>query len=160
MESWILEHLLTGAIAVLPLFAAATSEAAPGPNEGDDEPSREIQIVEQFIDAFNAKDVETIMSYFTSDAVYHNMPGPPAQGTEAIRKLIESFVNGASEVDWETLAIAQSGNKVLTERIDRFVFGDKSVELPVMGTFEVQDGKISAWRDYFDMATWTRQMQD
>ena len=28
--------------------------------------------------------------------------------------------------------------------------------LPVMGTFEVRDGKISAWRDYFDMAQATK----
>ena len=152
------QNLLIIAVAALTLstaIAAGALESASG-----DEISSEIQVVEQFIAAFNDKDVDTVMSFFTSDAVYHNMPGPPAQGTEAIRNLIESFVNGASAIDWETLAIAQTGNKVLTERIDRFVFGDKKVDLPVMGTVAIHDGKISAWRDYFDMATWTRQMQD
>ncbi len=33
----------------------------------------------------------------------------------------------------------------------------KKVELPVAGVFEVKDGKITAWRDYFDMQTWARQ---
>jgi hypothetical protein len=33
-----------------------------------------------------------------------------------------------------------------------------SFELPVMGTFEVRDGKISAWRDYFDMNQFTTRM--
>ena len=34
----------------------------------------------------------------------------------------------------------------------------KRIELPVMGAFEVTaDGKISAWRDYFDMATFSKQ---
>jgi len=37
---------------------------------------------------------------------------------------------------------------VMTERVDVFKLPDKSFELPVMGTFEVSDGKISAWRDY------------
>ena len=29
------------------------------------------------------------------------------------------------------------------------------IPLPVMGVFEVVDGRIAAWRDYFDMATIT-----
>lgn len=114
--------------------------------------------VEAFVNAFNDRDVDRIMSFFTPDAVYHNMPGPPVSGTEAVRKVIESFVGPAEQVDWENLAIAETGNKVLTERIDRFVIGGKKIELPVMGTFEFTDGKISAWRDYFDMTSWQRQM--
>jgi len=27
----------------------------------------------------------------------------------------------------------------------------------VMGTFEIRDGKIAAWRDYFDLGAWTKQ---
>ncbi len=33
--------------------------------------------------------------------------------------------------------------------------GGKVIELPVMGVYEFVDGKISAWRDYFDMAPFT-----
>jgi limonene-1,2-epoxide hydrolase len=47
---------------------------------------------------------------------------------------------------------------VLTERVDRFVFGETPVAVPVMGAFEIRDGKISAWRDYFDLASMTRQL--
>ena len=119
-----------------------------------------IQIVEDFVAAFNAKDIDRIMSFFTADAIYHNMPTDPVQGTQAIRSLIESYVNAAAKVDWEILESAQTGSSVLTERIDRFVFGDKKVALPVMGAFELRDGKIAAWRDYFDQATWTRQMKN
>ena len=41
--------------------------------------------------------------------------------------------------------------------VDRFRFGDKRVELPCAGVFEIRDGKIAVWRDYFDLATWQRQ---
>ena len=48
---------------------------------------------------------------------------------------------------------------VLTERIDRFTINGKQIALPVMGTFEIDaQGKISAWRDYFDLAQFTEQM--
>ena len=63
------------------------------------------------------------------------------------------------QVDWEVLNIAENGNVVLTERIDNFVLSDgKHLSVPVMGTMELQDGRISAWRDYFDLATFTSQM--
>lgn len=114
--------------------------------------------VEAFVEAFNKRDIDAVMDFFAPDAVYHNMPGPPVSGTEAIRKVIESFVGPAETIDWENLAVAETGEKVLTERIDRFVIGGKKVELPVMGAFEFSNGKIAAWRDYFDMATWQRQM--
>jgi limonene-1,2-epoxide hydrolase len=62
-------------------------------------------------------------------------------------------------VDWQLLAIAENGNKVLTERVDNFyLVGGKAVSMPVMGTFEIVNGQITAWRDYFDLATFTSQM--
>ena len=52
-----------------------------------------------------------------------------------------------------------NGNVVLTERIDSFFFPGNTIALPVMGTFEVNDdGKITAWRDYFDMNQFMSQM--
>jgi limonene-1,2-epoxide hydrolase len=55
------------------------------------------------------------------------------------------------------LHISASGGVVLTERVDKFL-GPKNVELPVMGAFEIKDGEITAWRDYFDLGAWTKQM--
>ena len=63
------------------------------------------------------------------------------------------------EVDWQVLNIAENGNAVLTERVDNFVMADgKRVSLPVMGTMEIEDGKIKVWRDYFDMASFVSQV--
>lgn len=115
------------------------------------------EIVSRFVAAFNARDVAAIMAFFAEDAVYHNMPNQPIEGTAAIRRAIESFVNPASKIDWEILRIAETGNAVLTERVDRFIINGKEVALPVMGTFELANGKITSWRDYFDLLTWQRQ---
>ncbi len=51
-----------------------------------------------------------------------------------------------------------SNGVVLTERVDRFMINGKWVALPVMGTFEVANGKIKAWRDYFDMNQFQSQL--
>jgi limonene-1,2-epoxide hydrolase len=116
-------------------------------------------LVRDFIDAFNAIDLDRIMSFFSDDAVYHNMPVAPVSGPEAIRGVLQGFMGMASQVDWVLHDIAESaGGRVLTERTDRFLVGEKWVELPVMGSFDIADGRITAWRDYFDMNQFQAQL--
>lgn len=116
-----------------------------------------IALVQRFCAAFAGRDVEEILAYFTDDAVYHNIPMPAMTGKPAIHSVLEMFLGPATFAEFEVLNIAANGDVVLTERIDRFEVGGKKIELPVMGTFEIAGGRIAAWRDYFDMAAWTRQ---
>jgi limonene-1,2-epoxide hydrolase len=108
-------------------------------------------IVREFCDAWSRGDLDHIMSFFAEDAVYHNIPMDPVVGTEAIRTFIEGFTAMVDRIEFEILHLAVNGDVVLTERIDTFVRAAGSIGLPVMGTFELTDGKITAWRDYFDM---------
>jgi limonene-1,2-epoxide hydrolase len=62
-------------------------------------------------------------------------------------------------VEFRVLHIAAAGDVVLTERVDVFVLPGKIIELPVMGTFELRDGRIAAWRDYFDLNQYMTQLQ-
>lgn len=116
-------------------------------------------LIRDFIAAFNANDLEQIMEFFHADAVYHNVPVDPVRGVEAIRGVIQGFLGLATEVDWvvHNMAEAESG-AVLTERTDRFLIQSKWLELPVMGTFVVRDGKLAEWRDYFDMKQFQSQL--
>jgi limonene-1,2-epoxide hydrolase len=100
-----------------------------------------------------------LVGYFAPDAVYHNIPLEPVRGHEAIGATLAQFLDIASAAEFEILTLAVVGNRVLTERIDRFTIDGKRVALPVMGTFEVSaGGKIAAWRDYFDMQQFTKQL--
>ncbi len=114
-------------------------------------------LVTAFCRAWSNRDVDEILGYFSEDAVYHNMPMPPMQGKPAIKTILQQIVSPTSWIEWETLNIAEAGNIVFTERVDRFEMAGKKVELPVAGVFQIENGKIKAWRDYFDMAAWTRQ---
>jgi len=117
------------------------------------------KLVRDFIAASQRGDVDDVMEFFAPNCVYHNMPLPPVQGTEAIRGVIQGFAGMASEIDWVLHRIAEAEDgTVLTERTDRFHIGDKWVELPVMGSFDIQDGAIVAWRDYFDLAQFQKQL--
>jgi limonene-1,2-epoxide hydrolase len=111
------------------------------------------QIVRDFCAAWGRRDIDELLTFFTEDAVYHNMPMDAVQGTEQIRNVLQMFVPMAREIEFIVHKITSDGDVVFTERTDRFVMGDKSLELPVAGVFEIDDGKIAAWRDYFDMNT-------
>jgi limonene-1,2-epoxide hydrolase len=116
-------------------------------------------VVLQFCKAVVRADAKELGAFFTADAVYHNIPLAPVVGRAAIEETLKQFLTPGAAAEFEIKAIAVRDAKVLTERIDRFEMGGKKVELPVMGIFEVApDGKISAWRDYFDMAQFTSQL--
>ena len=123
-----------------------------------------IEIVRRFCAAWSDNVGATeLAAFFTDDAVYHNIPMAPVTGREAIAKNIASFIRpgapGIESIEFRVINIAANGAVVMTERVDVFKLPHKSFELPVMGTFEVSEGKINAWRDYFDMSQFTSQME-
>jgi limonene-1,2-epoxide hydrolase len=118
------------------------------------------EIVSAFIAAWSERNVDKIMGFFSDDAVYANVPiEPENRGKEAIRKAIDGFASMASAIEFVVHHQAENPQgTVLNERTDRFKLGDKWIALPVMGAFELRGGKISAWRDYFDLQMWIKQM--
>ena len=117
------------------------------------------KIVTEFCNAWPRKNIDELLGFFTDDAVYHNIPVEPAKGKEAIRGVINMFLPMAKSVQFKVLKSASAGNVVFNERVDIFDLGNgKTISLPVAGVFEVTGNKISAWRDYFDMQMYTKQM--
>ena len=122
-----------------------------------------IEVVRRFCDAWSeGMEADDLAAFFTDDAVYHNIPLAPVRGREAIANNFATFIRpgppGVENLDLRIINIAADGPVVMTERVDVFKLPGKSFEVPVMGTFEVTDGKISAWRDYFDMNQVTSRM--
>ncbi len=117
------------------------------------------QTVEAFIGHWNACNIEAMLALCSEDITYHNIPMEPIHGTMAMRAMVEGFLANISACDWQVHAIAANGNVVLTERTDGFTFKDgRHAAIRVMGTFEIgADGRITAWRDYFDMLEFQRE---
>ena len=116
------------------------------------------EIIRDFIAAWSRLNTEELVAYFCEDGVYHNMPADPVSGREALTGFISAFVAGWSKTDWEILNLLVDGDIVVVERMDRIVAGGKSVDLPCCGVFEMRNGKIAVWRDYFDMTTYINAM--
>jgi limonene-1,2-epoxide hydrolase len=118
------------------------------------------RLVREFCDVFDGRDTEALRPFFTDDVVYHNIPLDPAVGIDATMAFIEGFFGMCESMTIETVHLAVRGDVVLTERIDTFTVGEVVAPLPVMGTFEIRDGKISAWRDYFDLGQITAMLSE
>lgn len=120
-------------------------------------PSNE-QIVRDFIHAWSRLDATELSDYFTEDGVYHNMPLAPVAGRAQLRAFIAAFVKDWTATEWDILNVVAAGDIVIAERLDRTQAGAKEIRLPCCGVFQLENGKIKVWRDYFDMATYTRAM--
>ena len=118
--------------------------------------SDNVQTIKAFIAAWSNLDVDELVGYFCEDGIYYNMPAQPVQGHEKLKLFIEGFIAKWTKTTWETLNIIDEGNVVIVERLDRTEVGDIKVDLPCCGVFEMEEGKIKIWRDYFDMGTYTK----
>src|SRR5262249_11131663 len=115
-------------------------------------------IVREFCAAWDRRDVEEILPGSARRPPSHTRRLEPGRGPAAIREVLNVFVPPASRIHFEVRAIVSRGDLVFTERVDHFTVAGKEVALPVAGVFELRDGKIAAWRDYFDMGSYQRQI--
>jgi limonene-1,2-epoxide hydrolase len=117
-----------------------------------------LSVVNAFIAAVERLDIDAAMSFLSPDCVYDNVPMKPLVGHDTIRAVLGSFMAPCTEIAWPVHRSAEAGPIVFNERTDRFLMPHGWVELGVTGVWEVHDGKITLWRDYFDLATYTNQM--
>jgi limonene-1,2-epoxide hydrolase len=117
------------------------------------------QVVKDFCAAASTRDPQALRAFFSDDVVYHNIPMDPAEGIDATMAVIDMFLGMCEALEFKVHHLASDGTTVLTERTDIFTINGRSAPLPVMGAFQVVNGKITAWRDYFDMAQVTAMFE-
>ncbi|MFD6463797.1 SgcJ/EcaC family oxidoreductase [Streptomyces roseolus] len=115
------------------------------------------ELVRAMCQAWSDPDPAAIAKFFAEDAVYHNIPMEPILGRTAIAEFIGGFLTTFTAIDFEIHHQVANGAIVMNERTDTLRGKDgRDTPLPVVGVFEVHDGVITAWRDYFDMAAINR----
>ncbi len=112
-----------------------------------------IEVVRAFNEAMIAMDFDEGLRYIAADCQYTNGPQGLYVGPEGVRSVLEPFFRPILENEFVILREAQVGNLVFMERLDRHRLEAGWIELPVTGVYEVKDGLIVYWRDYFDLAT-------
>ncbi|MGE5210932.1 MAG: limonene-1,2-epoxide hydrolase family protein [Acidobacteriota bacterium] len=111
------------------------------------------QIVDDFLDAFAAMDFDRALALLAHDCEYTNVPIGTVRGHDGVREVLGPFFAPIHENEFVQLRQAADGPIVFVERLDRHRLDHGWRELPVNSVFEVHDGKITVWRDYFDLMT-------
>ena len=117
-----------------------------------------IEIVRNFVAAWSRLDADELAEYFADNGSYHNMPAQPVVGKQNVKLFIEHFIASWTETDWEILNITEESGIVYCERLDKTRSTNGDVDLPCFGVFEMEEGKIQIWRDYFDLGTYAKAM--
>lgn len=98
--------------------------------------------------------VEGYAKYIHPDILYQNTGMEDRTDKEEILENLRTYVKMGkmpySRV--EILTLMSEGNVVVAERIDHMFSKENNNkhDLPVMGTFIIEDGLIKVYRDYFD----------
>lgn len=118
-------------------------------------------IIRKFCAVWEHGNVDAILAMMDPAIRYQNVPGPIMVGHEAVRAFIAPLVETADLIEFivTALGVSDDRNTVLTERIDRLHYGEKVVELPLMGIFVVSGDLITEWRDYGDSALFAEQFR-
>jgi limonene-1,2-epoxide hydrolase len=113
---------------------------------------RDLATVRDFLRAMEDLDVDRVSSLLADDVVYQNVPLPPDRGREPTMRTLQRLGRVFTNIELRVHNIAARDGVVLTERTDVLSGRLFHLELWVCGTFEVRDGRITLWRDYFDWA--------
>lgn len=116
-------------------------------------------VVSDLCSAWERRDVDAIVAVLADDCIYRNVPLGPLVGRAAIRPFVDEFLRRWETVEIVILNTLSARGLVMNERIDRFSRDGVVFELPVAGVFEVVDGRITRWTDYWDLATWQKEQR-
>jgi limonene-1,2-epoxide hydrolase len=110
--------------------------------------------VRMFTSLLAAKDIDSATEMMSDNCEYDNVPIGKTFGPQGLRDTLTGFFAMCDSLDWEIRRQSATGDMnnaiVFNERIDRFVIKGKTYELLVAGVYEIHDGRITLWRDYFD----------
>lgn len=113
-------------------------------------------LVREFTALLAAKNIDAACAMITDDCEYDNVPIGKAFGPDGLRNTLSGFFQLCDSLDWEIIRQSATGDinnaVVLNERVDRFFIKGETHELLVAGVYEIRNGKIILWRDYFDQS--------
>jgi limonene-1,2-epoxide hydrolase len=94
-------------------------------------------------------ETDAAMELLTEDAVWINVSLPTVRGRRRIDRLIRAL-DKRGQFRAHFHHVATHDDVVLTERTDELAVGPFKQRFWVYGRFELRDGKIAVWRDFFD----------
>jgi limonene-1,2-epoxide hydrolase len=115
------------------------------------------EVVRRFLSLLGSGDLDTAVDLLTPDVEYINVSLPTIRGRERVRRALRMAFRlpGAGFEVYIHKMAADTAGTVLTERTDVLLYGPVRIQIWVCGRFDVANGAILLWRDYFDFWNFT-----
>jgi steroid delta-isomerase-like uncharacterized protein len=119
-----------------------------------------MSIVRQFTDAFNRQDVDALLQCFTESATYRDRFYGEHAKHAGLRVMFERMFHEGKDYNWVMEAVVESNERATTEWTFSYVVSDavprsagRKIRIRGMSLFELERGRIAAYREYFDTGT-------
>ncbi|PYN41399.1 MAG: nuclear transport factor 2 family protein [Candidatus Rokuibacteriota bacterium] len=116
-----------------------------------------MSIVHDFAKAFNRQDAGALVACFTQDASYHDNFYGAHRGHTALRAMFERMFREGRDYSWAMDTVLESPDRAAAEWSFGYVVTDavprstgRKIGFRGMSLFELERGKIVAYREYFD----------
>ena len=112
------------------------------------------EAVRRICEAWPTMSLDEFRDVMADDCDYRNVPvdGDRHIGPDAAHAVL-SPIGAKWDVELDVVNLVGDDRVVMTERTEHFARKDGSrapFVLPVMGVFELRDGRVTVWRDYFE----------
>lgn len=108
------------------------------------------ELVLENLAGFDRLDYEFVANGYAQDATLHFMQDEPIHGRANILAFFQRQFAPINSTRIEIVNAIESGDLVMVERIDHYEWKGIPVSCPVANATEVEDGKITVWREYYD----------
>jgi steroid delta-isomerase-like uncharacterized protein len=119
-----------------------------------------VNLVERFADAFNRRDVEGLLACFTEDATYRDLFYGPHAGRAALRGMFERMFREGQDYRWQMETIVTEDRRAAAEWTFSYTATaavprseGRRVRFSGMSVFDLDGGRIRAYREYADTGT-------
>jgi steroid delta-isomerase-like uncharacterized protein len=116
-----------------------------------------MNIAERFAEAFNRRDVEGLLALFTGDATYADLFYGPHSGQAAVRGMFERMFREGRDYRWQMNSVVMDARRAAAEWTFSYTATaavprseGRSVRFSGMSMFELEDGRIRAYREHAD----------
>ncbi|HEV8616935.1 MAG TPA: nuclear transport factor 2 family protein [Methylomirabilota bacterium] len=117
-----------------------------------------MSIVQRFAEAFNHADVDGLLACFTNDATYRDAFFGPHSGQKELRAMFERMFHEGRDYRWTMERVVEDARAAAAEWTFGYVVtaavprsAGRRVRFPGMSIFELQAGKIAAYREHFNV---------
>jgi len=116
-----------------------------------------MSVVRRFEQAFNAQDIPALVACFTEQGSYRDTFYGEHVGSAALAAMFERMFREGRDYRWRMDQVVESPGRAAAEWTFSYVVTEaipRSAGRPVrfrgMSLFELEDGRIAAYREYFD----------